>query len=83
MIENLVKVYSICENSKQILTKLVAILRRLNFPERYIRSKINHDCQIFIESCGKMKTLSSFMNIAKNIIKNIPGNLSDSEKSKM
>jgi hypothetical protein len=87
LIKNLVKaeVYGIGKNGKKIHFNLIAILRKLNFPERYILSKINHDSHIFGENYGKKRYWRMKINcidIAINTLENSLIHVSDPMKLK-
>ena len=58
LLKNLVKVelYGIDKNGKKIHSKLIAILRKLNFPERYILSKIIRDYHVIEEHYYKERS---------------------------
>jgi hypothetical protein len=87
LIKRLVKaeLYDIGKNIRQLRSKLIAILRKLNFPERYILSKINHDYHVFGENYykerSKVMVVESF-NFATNIAQKSLLCLSDPTKIK-
>src|SRR6185312_9488578 len=75
LLKNLVKVelYGIDKNGKKIHSKLIAILRKLNFPERYILSKIIRDYHVIEEHYYKERSkriLIECCNFTRRIAEN-------------